>query len=142
MRSYATESDLSQWMAPEPVPANAAGLLRSATNLIRHETRLARYPVHGGQPTEPDIREAFKDATTEQARYWAANGLDPAAGTLTEETGKVVSSKAIKGASVSYDTAAAAQAKQARLDALSTLAPEAWQILSNAGLIGRDVRVL
>lgn len=142
MHLYATESDLSEWMAPEPVPANAAGLLRSATNLIRHETRLARYKTHGGQPTEPDTREAFRDATAEQARYWAANRLDPAAGTLAEASGKVVSSKAIKGASVSYDTASAGQARQARMDALSTLAPESWQILSNAGLLGGDVRLL
>ena len=142
MRSYATESDLSWWMSPEPVPGNTAGLLQYATILIRHETRRARYKTHGGQPTEPDIREAFTDATTEQARYWAANGLDPAAGTLTEVSGKVVSSKAIKGASVSYDTASAAQTKQARVEALSTLAPGAWQILSNAGLLGGDVRAL
>lgn len=142
MRSYATDTDLSDWMAPEPVPANAAGLLRSATNLIRRETRLARYNTAGGQPTDALIRDAFRDATCEQARWWAANDIDPDAPTLTEASGRVATSKTINGASVSYDTSAAATVRQAREDARNSLAPQAALILSNEGLLGGEVRLL
>lgn len=134
MRVYATESDLSQWMTPEPLPENPAGLLRAASYLIRRETLLARYKTVGGQPADPEVRDAFKDATTEQARWWAANDVDPARSSIG--SGKVVASKTIKGASVSYDTGAAAAAQQARADAADTLAPLARQILADAGLLG------
>ena len=140
MLLYATDSDLSQWMVPEPLPENTAGLLRAASHLIRHETRLARYATAGGQPTDPVIRAAFRDATCEQARWWVSNGVDPTAGSIG--SGQVVASKTIKGASVSYDTGAAQAAQQARADAVGSLAPLAAQILASEGLLGGAVRIL
>ncbi|MFJ2619694.1 hypothetical protein [Glutamicibacter sp. NPDC087344] len=92
-----------------------------------------------GMPRHADRAAAFKEATCEQAAFWAANGLDPSAGELVEVGKRVASSKSIKGATVSYDAADAASAKQARVNALRVLCTSAFQILRNAGLISAVV---
>lgn len=139
MRVYATPADLQEWTGQAP-PDNAVPLLRSASALVEEATMLAVYPVFSdGMPRGADHVGAFRDATCAQAAFWAANGLDPAAGELVELGKRVASSKSVKGASVSYDAADAAAAKQARVDALRTLCAEAFQILRNAGLVSAVV---
>jgi hypothetical protein len=140
MRTYATPADLSTWTGTT-APENVVGLLRSASTLVEQATRNALYPTDSqGLPSLPEQATVFRDATCAQAAYWAANDLDPAAGTLAVESVRVASSKSIKGASVSYDAADTAKAKQARVDALTRLCGEAYGILDNAGLVSAVIR--
>lgn len=139
-RIYATADDLAEWSGA-PAPANAAGLLRYASSLVEGATVNALYATDAeGYPSGTFTADTFRDATTAQAAFWAANGLDPAAGSLPVLGERVATSKSIKGASVSYDAADAAQAKGARIAALETLCGEAYLILSNAGLITAAVQ--
>lgn len=140
MRVYATESDLQTWTGQVP-PTNAMSLLRAASSLVEDAAMLTHYRTNtDGTPYYGPTAEAFMEATCTQAAYWAANSLDPAAGELAEQGKKIASSKSIKGASVSYDSADAAASKQARVDALTSLCVSAWTILRNAGLITAVVR--
>lgn len=135
MRIYATAADVQEWTGQAP-PDNVVPLLRSASALVEEATMLAVYSVDQfGLPRRTADGDAFRDATCAQVAYWAANKLDPNTGGLDELAVKVASSKSIKGASVSYDAADSARAKQARVDALSSLCAGAFQILRNAGLI-------
>lgn len=139
MRVYATSADVQEWTETVP-PDNVVPLLRSASSLVEDTTLLAVYPVDGeGYPTSPAHVGAFREATCEQVSFWASNSLDPSKEGLDELAVKVASSKSIKGASVSYDAADTARAKQARVDALSTLCRSAVSILRNAGLISAVV---
>ncbi|WP_313816351.1 hypothetical protein [Citricoccus sp.] len=139
-RTYATEADLTEWTGAE-APANAVVLLRSASTLVEQATRNAVYGTFtDGMPSQSRVIDAFRDATCAQASFWAANGLDPAAGSLSEQSTRVASSKSIKGASVSYDAGDTAATKAARVAALSTLCEEAFGILDHAGLITAAVR--
>ena len=139
MRIYATAADVLEWTGQAP-PDNVVPLIRSASALVEEATMLAVYAVDSeGMPRHAGHAAAFRDATCEQVAFWAANDLDPTTGELVEVGKRVASSKSIKGASVSYDAADAARAKQARVDALSTLCVAAFQILRNAGLISTVV---
>lgn len=139
-RVYATEADLMTWTG-NPAPENAVSLLRAASSLVEDAALLAYYPTdRAGLPTHPAHVTAFMEATCQQTAYWVANGLDPAAGELSEQDKKIASSKSIKGASISYDSADAAATKQARMLALLTLATSSFVILRNAGLITAVVR--
>lgn len=139
-RIYATEADLASWTGKD-APANAAALLRHASTLVEGATQNAYYSTDtAGLPTLPKTLGAFESATCAQAAFWAANDLDPAAGTLPIAGEKVAASKSIKGASVSYDTGAAQASKEARIAALQFLCLEAWQILDNEGLITGAIR--
>lgn len=139
MRIYATAADVQEWTGQAP-PDNVVPLLRSASALVEEATMLAVYAVDSdGMPRHADHAAAFKEATCEQVSFWAANDLDPTTGELVEVGKRVASSKSIKGASVSYDAADTARAKQARVDALRALCTSAFSILRNAGLISTVV---
>lgn len=130
---YATPTDLANW-TQQPVPANAAAILRSASLLVREATRNCFYAVDAGNlPTDAVIKQAFNDATCAQAAYWAANGIDP--GAPLAQAG-VLNSKAIGSARLGYDTAGAGSlaAYQARVQASHELCQDAVRILQNAGL--------
>lgn len=134
-RIYATPADLAEWSGKD-APENAAGLLRYASHLVEQATFTAFYQVKpDGTPWYGPVADAFRDATTAQAAYWAANGLDPAAGALGEQSARVATSKTIKGASLGYDAADAAKTKEARVQALESLCWESGVILQNAGLL-------
>ena len=138
-RTYATPADLTAWTT-EPAPVNAVGLLRSASTLVEKATITAVYRVDtNGMPLDPRIRSTFKDATCEQAAFWATNNIDPAKGDLAIQSEKIASSKSISGASISYDTNDATVAKQARIMALTHLCETAWAILRNDGLTSTKV---
>lgn len=139
-RIYATPADLSSW-TDDVAPPNAAVLLRYASTLVEGATSHAHYRVDAdGYPTGQTVSGAFESATCAQASFWAANGLDPAKGNLGVTGERVATSKAIRGATVSYDSADAAQGKQARIEALRTLSTEAYQVLSNEGLTPGVIR--
>ena len=131
---YAVPDDLAAWTG-SAAPANATPLLRSASLLVRDATASAFYAADTtGLPTDPTTLQAFKDATCAQAAFWAANGIDPAAGALP--TAGVLRGKKLGSASLDYDTAAAASQAvlQARMDSVEALVPEAVRILRGAGV--------
>ena len=131
---YAVPDDLAAWTG-SAAPANATPLLRSASLLVRDATASAFYAADTtGLPTDPGTLQAFKDATCAQAAFWAANGIDPAAGALP--TAGVLRGKKLGSASLDYDTAAAASQAvlQARMDSVEGLVPEAVRILRGAGV--------
>ena len=137
MREYATIEDLTAWLDPEPVPANAAGLLRSASSVIRAETRSARYATDtDGYPTDTALRTAFREAVCAQAKFWADHKVDPSLGVAG--VSPVAVSKSIGAASITYDTGSVA----AKAEQVTGLAPDAYYILADAGLLGGSVVVL
>lgn len=132
MLSYATTEDLAAWLDPEPAPANAGALLRSAAGLIRSSTKMARYATDAdGYPTDTPVREAFRDATAAQAAYWAGLGIDPAKGAAGVTP--LATSKSIGGASITYSIYASTA--EARAGAAGVLGPDAFYILEGAGLL-------
>ena len=136
MRIYATTEELTTWLEPAPAPANAAGLLRSASSLIRSETKRARYATDAdGYPTDTTLRTAFREATMAQAAYWSASQIDPALGAAGVKP--LAASKSIGGASIAYSVYAATA--EARANSAGALGPDAFYILEDAGLLSGDV---
>lgn len=139
MRIYATTEELTAWLAPTPAPANAVGLLRSASGLIRSETKTAIYATDTlGYPSDVTTRAAFKDATCAQAKFWADHKIDPSLGAAG--VAPLAASKSIGGASIQYSTYVSTA--EARANAAGVLGPDAWYILNDAGLLGNPVRLL
>ena len=131
---YATTTDLTAWTGAT-APTNATQLLRRASALVRKATATAFYAVDTtGLPTDTVTLQAFKDATTAQANFWAVNNIDPASGGLTQSG--ILSSKKIGSASLTYDTVGTGSvtAYQARAAATSDLCEEAFDILQGAGV--------
>ena len=136
MKLYATEAELAEWMGAA-APANAGALLRSASSLIRAETRSARYVTDpDGYPTDTALRAAFREAVCAQAKFWADHKVDPALGRAG--VGPATVSKSIGGASITYEQGATA----AKADAVTGLAPDAYYILADAGLLGGSAVIL
>ncbi|KRE79950.1 hypothetical protein [Arthrobacter sp. Soil763] len=137
MRVYATPADLQDWIGQDkPLPANAAGLLRSASLLVEAATITAVYDTDAdGKPTASAVADAFRDATTAQAAMWSAAGIDPAGGGVASSA--PVSSKKLGSGAISYDTSvnASVTAFEARRAATTTLCMEAWLILQQVGLV-------
>lgn len=140
MIAYATEADLQEWIGQDkPLPANAAGLLRSASGLVRSSTKMARYASdNGGFPLDTTLKTAFKDATTAQAQYWADLGIDPAKGAAG--VAPLAASKSIGGASINYSIYASTA--EARAGAAGVLGPDAFYILEAAGLLSGSPVIL
>lgn len=139
MRIYATTADLTAWLNPEPAPVNAAGLLRSASGLLRSETKTAIYATDAdGYPSNTATRAAFKDAACAQAKFWADHKIDPSLGAAG--VAPLPASKSIGGASIQYSTYVSTA--EARANAAGVLGPDAWYILSDAGLLGNPVVLL
>lgn len=139
MRIYADTDDLTTWMSPAAVPANAAGLLRSASGLIRSETKTAIYSTDAdGYPTDTALIAAFMEATCAQAKFWIDHKIDPSLGAAG--VAPLAASKSIGGASIQYSTYVSTA--EARANAAGVLGPDAWYILSDAGLLGNPVVLL
>lgn len=139
MRLYATESDLTAWLAPTSLPADAAGLLRSASGLVRTETKTAQYVTDAdGYPTDTVLRTAFREAVCAQAKFWADHKINPSLGAAG--VAPLAASKSIGGASIQYSTYVSTA--EARANAAGVLGPDAWYILSDAGLLGGQVVLL
>ena len=132
MLVYADEADLSTHVAE--LPDNADTLLRFASVLVRRATRFDVYDTTpAGMPDDPWVIEAFRDATCVQAAMWAANGVDPAAGSAGVDGG--IESSSIAGGTVKYDTSHV-DAARASID---TLSPMALAVLRAEGLASHGV---
>ncbi|WP_448319235.1 hypothetical protein [Streptomyces sp. CO7] len=72
---YATEADLTDYLDPDPVPANAARLLNRASAKLDQLLIGAVYDTDDdGLPTDPALAEVFREAVCIQAAYIAALG--------------------------------------------------------------------
>lgn len=135
LRTYATAADYNQ-IAEEAWPtADAATLnkrLRAASVEVEKLTRLARYDVDDdGFPTDPDVSDAFTEATCSIAAYWAETD-DP--------TGADAVAGAVKIGSVSLGTTSSTQDGMSTAEKLQRrIGSRAIDILTNAGLIGSAV---
>lgn len=130
---YATDADLLERMRQDDpnaeLPSNAGRLLRAASYVVRRYTRSAVYAVDDdGYPSDPRVRAGFRDATTAQAAALAAAGIDPDA----PNGGRVIASKGVGPASVTYAGADTEAATRAALLTWPSL--EAAQALDDLGL--------
>jgi hypothetical protein len=138
VRLYASEADLAAWLDAE-APADAAALLRSASGLVRSETKTAVYATDpDGYPTDTALRTAFREAVCAQAKFWADHKINPSLGAAG--VAPLAASKSIGGASIQYSTYVSTA--EARANAAGVLGPDAWYILADAGLLGGSVVLL
>lgn len=127
MLVYATADDLATFTGQD-APANADRLLKGASALVRVATRAALYDTTTeGLPSDTDIAEAFRDATSAQAAEWARRGIDPASGITPAKP----QSSGIGGASVNWGTTGGMSDE----DTLAQLIPDALWYLDAAGLL-------
>lgn len=132
---YATSDDLATWTTA-PAPADAAVLLREASILIADACLADIYDTDTtGMPTDPQLRDAMRDATCAQVHAWIEAGLKPVAGPGGQEPRLTVSG--IDGANVSYDTYLTADARSSML---TSLVPTALRLLRFVGLASNAVR--
>lgn len=133
-RTYATPQDYAA-IAEENWDGEAEVLekrLRAASIEVEKLTRLARYTTNdAGYPTDPDISEAFTEATCAIAEYWVGTddptGADAAAGAVK------IGSVSLGTTSSSSDGLSAAEKLQRRIGS------RALDILANAGLVSSAV---
>lgn len=138
---YAVDADLTEWTGGAPNPANVVALLRSASMLVRSATIASLYGTDTtGLPSDATVAEAFRDATCAQVVAWTAAGVDPTGAGINTTT--PVRGKKLGSGSVEYDTAASSSviAFQAKRAAASTLCPEAYMILQQAGITPSGVQ--
>ena len=123
MPEYATTGDLTDYLAPSPVPAAVnARLLARAAEAVDRIALGAVYDVDGDElPIETKVREAFRRATCEQALFMAEGG---------DQLGvKAGFSKASIG-SVSWERSGRSASAAGQVE----FAPQAVTILRNEGL--------
>ncbi|MEV1079873.1 hypothetical protein AB0I98_16750 [Streptomyces sp. NPDC050211] len=123
---FATPADYEAFTG-QPAPANATRLLARASRLVTRATKAAIYDTDSaGYPSDPDVRDAFRDATCAQVAEWArreaaaADGGDVAAGPWTSvSAGSISLSRQSAPTEVAEDT---------------ELVPEAAEILEELDL--------
>ena len=137
MLLYAAQEDIvGVWDREKelPGPDTLDGALRAASRRVRHATRAARYDVgNDGKPSDPDVVDAFKEATVVQCLLWLANGITP---DDLQQPAQKVASKSMGGRSVTFTTDDPA-VTAARLQAAKDLCDDAALILVDAGLVGQ-----
>jgi len=144
MLIYATKLELARWLngpdaTEDQAPANADALLRSASILIRKATRRAMYRVSSdGLPQDATKRQAFNEAALAQAGTLSKLGLDPSAGGVASLKA-AVASKGMGSLSVSYVQGDATEAARQALASGEVLTFEAYELLSEAGLVSSAV---
>jgi hypothetical protein len=75
MRVYATVEEFTTFLDPDPVPANAARLLKNASRRLDGILMGACYATDDdGMPTDPDLMVLFREAVCLQAQYIADLG--------------------------------------------------------------------
>lgn len=120
--------------AQEPQPITEKDLnarLRRASSVIDSHTRHDAYDVdEDGYATDPDIADAFKEATCAQAQWF--DDTDDLTGAQSQDGTISIGSVSI-GASGRSTGGASADALASRI------APEAIEILRNAGLMRSSV---
>lgn len=127
MLVFAQAEDVERFTG-HPAPENTPRLIRKASGMVQHAIRRARFDVApSGAPADPDVADALRDAVCAQVEFWDGSDVDP----TRADTKAALSSTGLDGSSMSFDTATAAETKQAVAD---QLCDEAWLILENAGL--------
>ena len=127
MKLFATAEEYATY-ANEAPPANIDRLLRIASAWVQDTVKRAHFTVtKDGDPKDPRIVEALRDATCEQVYVWAQNGVEPG---KQSDRGAVTSSS-IGDASISYETDSVVRD---RALIASAIAPTALTILDAAGL--------
>lgn len=133
MRVYATIGDYNE-VAEEPWPADDAATLgkrlRAASIDVEKLTRRATYATDDdGFPTDPDISDAFTEATCAIAEYWSPSGTD-------DPMGIDIHAGAVKIGSVSLGTTSSSSESASEQEKLARrIGQRAIDILTNAGLI-------
>lgn len=129
MRLFAKTADFEKYADME-APENIDRLLRVATAWVTVAIRRATFDVDSaGNPSDPDVVEALRDATCEQVLVWVENDLTP--GAIADRG--AVSSTSIGDASISYETTSVTASRQ---QVATTLCDGSYMILDEAGLIG------
>jgi hypothetical protein len=127
-RSYATTTDLANWLDEAP-PLDAARRLRRATRYLdTNALKTAVYDVEDGLPTDEEVAAALRDATCAQVEWWTSHGDDG--------TGAGADYTSVTAGSISLTRSAGG----AGAPADPRQSPEAWEILSAAGLTGHAPR--
>ncbi|GLU91346.1 hypothetical protein [Agromyces sp. NBRC 114283] len=134
MRVYATAEEYAG-LAEEPwdgAPEALVKRLRSASIEVEKLTRRTVYATDAdGYPTDPDIDDAFMEATCAITEYWAETD-DPAGAAQYEG--------AVKIGSVSLGTTSSSSEGLTEREKLERrIGTKAISILTNAGLIGSAV---
>lgn len=120
---YATEQDVSGWVATEP--DNVDSLIRSASIRVARACDISPY-----QTPDPSSTDALRDATCAQVASWVALGVDPAK-SGTDLPGPVKVS-ALLDARIERDTSAATKLLETVAE---DLCEDAVAILLQAGLL-------
>lgn len=129
MRLFAKPADFEKYADMEP-PENIDRLLRTASAWVTVAVRRARFDVDtAGNPADPDVVEALRDATCEQVLVWVENDITP--GKIADRG--AVSSTSIGDASISYETASVTAEREVLAN---VICDGAYMILDEAGLIG------
>jgi hypothetical protein len=124
---FATAAEYESYTG-QPAPANAARLLARASRLISQETKAALYDVDAsGYPSDPDVRRAFRDATSAQVSVWADRDA-AAAGTSDDLASTPWTS--VKAGELSFSRPSAPEATSDD----TKLTAEAVEILAELGL--------
>ncbi|MFF3029144.1 hypothetical protein [Microbacterium sp. NPDC057944] len=131
MRVYAVLADYNEVAEEEWTADDADTLhkrLRAASVEVEKLTRRSRYATdEDGFPTDPDISDAFTEATCAIAEYWAITD-DP--------TGADTVDGAVKIGSVSLGTTSSSTENLSAIEKLQRrIGSRALDILTNAGLI-------
>lgn len=130
-RLYATVADFSEWDEDTLYTVPSDSLLRRASGVVDGLTRHAIYAVdEDGYPTDSAIAEAFMNATCAQAAWWDETG---------DATGAQSQSGTVSIGSVSIGARSRAAGGASADAADSRIAPEAVEILHNAGLISSTI---
>ena len=127
MKLFATVEDYTTY-TNDDAPGNIDRLLRIASAWVQDTVKRARFTVTAdGEPQDPHIVEALRDATCEQVYIWTQNGVEPG---RNPERGAVTSSS-IGDASISDETDSVVRDRNL---IASAIAPTALTILDAAGL--------
>lgn len=130
MRIYATETDFESWAAAseayEGRPEKLKAKLRSASLVVERMTASAHYRTdEDGYPVDPNVAEAFMEATCYQAAHSATHFDGPSS--ISAYT------------SVSLGPLSLGESSNAASQAVARESEEAWAVLSAAGLTGGRV---
>ncbi|GHH67612.1 hypothetical protein GCM10017673_14900 [Streptosporangium violaceochromogenes] len=121
---YATVDDLADYVTPPP---NAPLLLARASRVVDQTLLCARY-----DPDDPDVQAALREATCEQVAAWVADGTEDGTGASPTYANVSIGSVTLGGRT---GGAGAGRASATQL------APQAWMVLSQAGLTGHAPQV-
>ncbi|MFG2970791.1 hypothetical protein ACGFZS_46735 [Streptomyces sp. NPDC048288] len=115
--AYATISDLEEWLAPEPAPANALRLLEQASDALDGALIGAMY-----DPTDADVQEVLRKACVRQV-HWMMDRDD--------ETGANNDLQSMSAGSRSFTRRTVGEGA----GAAPRIAPQAVTVLRNSGLL-------